>query len=378
MLEGILLVLAVVSSAGLLVFAWGAFAARYEVDSEFRPTVDIIIAARNEEDRIEACLESIARLTYPKHLLHVVVVDDRSTDATSSIVKRYAGRFPWITLLKAMPGTGHLRGKTNAVTQGIEASHGEILLFTDADCEIPASWVENTVKYYTEEQIGLVGGFTSLLGKTPFTEMQAIDWFFLFSAAAGLVRIGFPVTAVGTNLSVRRSAYVSVGGYRTIPFSVTEDYALFHAITRNGSFRARIPREPATLTRSHPCQTWQELYLQKKRWFAGGKGMSPAAIALFAIPYLFNVLLVAGLIIDPPIAVIPFAIKLFADVVLTIPSLKSFHRLALLRSFLFFEAYYFLYVLLYPPIVVLTGAVVWKERGYGGAPEPENTNAPSL
>ncbi len=377
MLEGILLALAVVSSAGLLVFAWGVFAAHYEVDEGFRPTVDIIIAARNEEQRIEACLESITSLTYPKHLLRVVVIDDRSTDTTSSIVTRYAAHYPWISLLRALPETGQLRGKTNAVTQGIEATAGDILLFTDADCEIPAGWVENTVKYYTDERIGLVGGFTSLKGSTPFTEMQAIDWFFLFSAAAGLVRIGFPVTAVGTNLSVRRSAYLSVGGYRTIPFSVTEDYALFNAVTQHGNFRARIPREPATLNASHPCQTWQELYLQKKRWFAGGKGMSPATIALFAIPYLLNLLLVVGLFVDPPIVVIPFLIKLFSDVMLTLPSLKTFRKLALLRSFLFFEAYYFLYVLLYPPIVILTGAVVWKERGYGRSAETEKTNAPS-
>ncbi len=377
MLEAVLLALAVLSTIGILLFAWGSYAARYGIDEGYRPTVDIIIAARNEEQRIAACLESIARLTYPKDILRVVVVDDRSTDATPRIVTQYVSRFPWISLLTAQPETGQLRGKTNAVTQGIEATRGEILLFTDADCEIPSGWVENTVKYYTDDRIGLVGGFTSLKGSTPFLEMQALDWFFLFSAAAGLVRIGFPVTAVGTNLSVRRKAYDAVGGYRRIPFSVTEDYALFNAVTRSGAYRARIPREPATLTVSYPCNTWRELYLQKKRWFAGGKGMSLATIALFAVPYFLNVLLLVGLFVNPSIVVLPLLLKFFADLMLTLPSLVTFRRIVLLRSFLFFELYYLLYVLLYPPIVLMTGAVVWKERGYGGAPHPEKTNAPS-
>ena len=378
MLEGFLLVLALITSAGLLLMAWGAFTAHYDTKITFLPSVDIIIAARNEEQRIEACLESISRLTYPKQLLHVVVVDDRSTDATPSIIAGFASRYPWISLLKATPETGQLRGKTNAVTQGIEATHGEIILFTDADCEIPPGWVENTVKYYNEENVGVVGGFTSLAGRSGFREMQALDWFFLFSAAAGLVRIGFPVTAVGTNLSVRRSAYLSVGGYRTIPFSVTEDYALFHAITHGGIYRARIPREPATLTVSYPCDSWDELYLQKKRWFAGGKGMSLGTIGLFAIPYLLNVVLLVGLVTDPAAIVLPLVMKVVSELLVVFPSLITFRRLSLLRSFLFFEVYFFIYVLVYPPMVLLTDAVIWKERGYGGAPEAENTNAPSV
>lgn len=376
MFEGLTLVLAVITAGGLLLFAWGAFAARFHTDPSFLPTVDIIIAARNEEQRIGACLDSVSRLTYPKHLLRVVVVDDRSTDATPIIVSRYARRYPWIRLLSALPESGHLRGKTNAVTQGIEATDGSIILFTDADCEVPQGWVENSVKYYSDERIGLVGGFTALKGSTPFEEMQALDWFSLFTVAAGSIRIGFPVTAVGNNLSVRRLAYEAVGGYREIPFSVTEDYALFNAVTHAGRYQARIPREERSLIVSHPCRTWRELYRQKKRWFVGGKGMSAGKIALFAVPYFLNLLIAVGLYIDPSAVLIPLAIKVGADLILTLPSLMTFHRLRMLRSFLFFEIYFFLYVLLYPPIVLLTGAVVWKERDFGISPA-ENTNAPS-
>src|SRR5512140_3017140 len=129
MFETILFILTLFYAVPILAFAIAAYASRYPARAGFLPTVDIIIAARNEEQRIGACLESVARLTYPKDRLKVVVVDDRSSDATDEIVRSYSAKYPWITLLTAQPPAGHLQGKTNAVTQGIEATDGEFILF---------------------------------------------------------------------------------------------------------------------------------------------------------------------------------------------------------------------------------------------------------
>lgn len=106
--------------------------------------------------------------------------------------------------------------------------------------------------------------------------------------------------------------------------------------------------------------------------------MSLGTIGLFAIPYLLNVVLLVGLVTDPAAIVLPLVMKVVSELLVVFPSLITFRRLSLLRSFLFFEVYFFIYVLVYPPMVLLTDAVIWKERGYGGAPEAENTNAPSV
>ncbi len=367
MFETILFILALFYAFQILAFAVAAFAARYPHRSGFLPTVDVIIAARNEEQRIRACLDSIARLSYPKDRLRVVVVNDRSTDGTEAIVREYSMRHPWITVLTAAPASGHLQGKTNAVTQGIEATEGEFILFTDADCEVPADWVQQTVQYYADDAIGIVAGFTSLSGRRIFERMQALDWFVLFSAAAATIRLGFPVTAVGTNLSVRRRAYEKVGGYRKIPFSVTEDYALVHAVTGTGGFKARFPLNPGALVVSHPCADWRELYRQKKRWFAGGKGMDIRNLAVFAIDYALNAALFVGLFVSPASLLLPLALKLGADLLMTIPSLSAFRRWDALAAYPLFAVYYFVYILLFPPVVVITGGVVWKEREFSRA-----------
>jgi cellulose synthase/poly-beta-1,6-N-acetylglucosamine synthase-like glycosyltransferase len=365
MLNDILFIVAILYSIMLLLFAAAALRAQYSAHATRRPRVSIIIAARNEEGNLPRCLDAICSLSYPRELLEVIVVDDHSTDSTRAIINRYAERYSNLRLLEAERGTGTLQGKANAVSQGIDVSRGEIVLFTDADCLVPPRWVEETVKYYTSDNVGIVAGFTSLEGSGWFAQIQAIDWFSLFSAAAGLVRLRFPTTAVGTNLSVRRSAYEAVGGYRSIPFSVTEDYALFHAVTGQTAYRAVFPLDAKTLVRSKPCVTWRELYRQKKRWFLGGRGMEARQILIFGIPYLLNVLfLVAPLGGLSSVFWWSAGLKVFSDFLMTLPSLLTFHRSSLLRSFLLYEIYFYVYVLIFPVIVIVGKPVIWKERSF--------------
>ncbi len=369
MLLDILICFAILNTLQVLLYAAAAWKAHYRFDRSRLPSVSIIIAARNEEKNIARCLDSMVRLSYPQHLLEIVVVDDRSMDNTRAIVDRYTRVCPQISVVTTSPEEGNLRGKTNAVTHGIEASTGEIIMFTDADCTVPERWVEETVKYYANPEVGIVAGFTSLERRNWFGAMQAIDWFVLFSVAAAMIRLRFPVTAVGNNLSVRRSAYDAVGGYRTIPFNVTEDYALFHAITTGTHHVARLPMDPATVVRSQACATWKDLYGQKKRWFTGGRDMEFKHFLVFSLSYITNLLILfAILLTGSAVAWAALGVKALGDLVLVIPSLKAFRLWPLLLYFPIFELYYFLYVLIFPPLVLMGRTVVWKERSFRDAP----------
>jgi cellulose synthase/poly-beta-1,6-N-acetylglucosamine synthase-like glycosyltransferase len=366
MFAELLLFIAILYTIQIGIFAFGAHKAPYQSDPLYRPTVSVIIAARNEEQNIRACLDSISRLTYPKELLEVVVVNDRSTDATELVIREFAQNFSFIKLHNAVEDpSGILKGKTNAVAQGADVTHGDIMLFTDADCIVPDRWIEETVKYYAEGNIGLVAGFTSLRARTTFEGIQALDWFILFSIAAATIRLHFPVTAVGNNLSVRRKAYDAVGGYRKIPFSVTEDYALFHAVMSLGTYKARFPVDRATLVQSLPCEDWKSLYHQKKRWFTGGADMDLKSIALFATGFLFKALLLVTLFLGGIVPMfLPLLLKFIVDLLLIRPALVTFGRLSLLWYFVPFEIYYIIYVVIFPPLVLLSRTVDWKERRF--------------
>jgi 1,2-diacylglycerol 3-beta-glucosyltransferase len=364
MLIEVLVILTIAYGCLIFTFAVAAAASVYPAEDRHRPTVSIIVAARNEEKHIVGCIASLLNLTYPRDLLEIIIVDDRSTDATGALCARFTSENRHLRILSALPGSGHLRGKTNAVAQGIQASRGEVILFTDADCRVPRGWVEGTVRHYADPTVGVVAGFTFLRGSGWFARMQALDWFVLFSAAAATTRMRFPTTAVGTNLSVSRKAYDDIGGYEKIPFSVTEDYALFHAVTGAG-YRARIPMDPATLVESVPCESPRQLYDQKKRWFTGGRAMDIKSLMVFAVPYAFNLILLLGLVFLPgPTSLYALAVKLLVDFLLTLPAVIRFKRYELIPSFPLYVIYYWLYVLIYPPLVIPGGEVIWKERSF--------------
>lgn len=327
----------------------------------FRPAVSIIIAARNEEAALPGCLDALSRLRYPSGLLEIIVVNDGSTDRTESILQAAMQRIPHLRTVRAGQD-GALQGKVNALAAGIEVSTGAILLFTDADCRVPPGWVEETVRWYSSERVGLVAGFTVLEGSSLFARLQALDWLVLFSLASAAVRLRFPITAVGNNLSVRRTAYDAVGGYTGIPFSVTEDYALFRAVTGAG-WTVRFPLHPPACVRSTPCTDVRQVYGQKKRWYLGGTGMTGMRRVLFAVAYLFFLTLVvsacsgnwAG-------AALALAAKAASDVLLVLPALGAFRRRPLLWLFPLYEPYVLAATIVFPPLVLLHPRVEWKRR----------------
>src|SRR5215207_5018220 len=93
--------------------------------------VTVVIPARNESRTIETVVRSILASTY--HPFELVVVDDRSTDDTASIVERLAAGDARLRLVRGEPLPDGWYGKPWACVQGARAGTGELLLFTDAD-----------------------------------------------------------------------------------------------------------------------------------------------------------------------------------------------------------------------------------------------------
>src|SRR5579864_8629215 len=95
------------------------------VPASKRPSVSVIVPARNEEASLRACLESlVAQLGIE---FEIIVVDDGSTDRTHAI----AESFPEVRVIEPGPLPPGWTGKNNAVTAGARSAHGQWLLFTD-------------------------------------------------------------------------------------------------------------------------------------------------------------------------------------------------------------------------------------------------------
>lgn len=132
--------------------------------SAFLPSVSVVVAARNAEQTIAECLDSLVALRYPRDRLELVVVDNGSRDRTRTIVEAYSGS---VTLLDESK-----RGPAPPRNTGIRAGQGDVVALTDADCTVDPGWLEELVAPLADPAIGLAGG--TILARRPATPIELL------------------------------------------------------------------------------------------------------------------------------------------------------------------------------------------------------------
>ena len=122
--------------------------------------VTVVVPAKNEQDHIESCLDSILAQTYRN--LEVLVVDGASTDRTAEIVLAYAGRDPRVHLLENPRGIIPV-----ALNIALAAAQGRWLVRVDSHAAVPPDYVELAVDHLRTGRWGGVGGRKDGVGRTP-------------------------------------------------------------------------------------------------------------------------------------------------------------------------------------------------------------------
>jgi len=331
------------------------------------PSISVLIALRNEEESLEACVYSLQELDYPAEKLEVVLINDRSTDRTGQLIEAFKMQFLNIKTLQIKNAIPGLSGKANAIAQGFDLAENELILITDGDCVVPPSWAKTHASYY-ETGVGMVGGFTLLSSKgenTPiFERIQSLDWAYLLSIGTGAIGFGRPLSVLGNNLSFRREAYESVGGYRNMGFTIIEDFALMKTLLLKSDWRVRYPIDPKMLVTSLPMPTFAKFYEQRKRWSAGGKEVGAYGKFLMTTSWLTHLLVVTGLLLGSSHAFACLLLVLSADYFLLRSTTKKVARKDLMRVFPAWEAFYFFYTTVFSPVLLFPTTVSWKNINY--------------
>ena len=138
----------------LLITKLPAFRKRPAVEEHANwPTVDVLVAAYNEELVIGKKIENCLNADYPEGLLQVWIVSDGSTDDTDVIARRYEKEHKNVHVL-VFPRAG----KANAINTAVPCLNSDLIVFSDANVEFPPQAVKNMIEHFTDESVGCVCG----------------------------------------------------------------------------------------------------------------------------------------------------------------------------------------------------------------------------
>jgi len=234
------------------------------------PSVDVVVAARDEEARLPSTLAALRALEYPG-ALRVIVVDDRSRDGTAALVRAARARDPRLTLVQVTRTPSRMAPKVHAVARGVSAGRGEIVLTTDADCIVRPGWARAMVAPFADPRV--VWTLGSVTTRAPaeargFRErFEAIDWLSLMLVARSLARLGWTLASSANAQAYRRAAFEAAGGFGPAGHAPSGDEDLLaQRLGRLPGARSVFVDDPEARVLTAPMPSWRRLVGQRRRW----------------------------------------------------------------------------------------------------------------
>jgi glycosyltransferase involved in cell wall biosynthesis len=190
----------------------------------------VIIPARNEEDCLGACLQSLVAQSDDVFQLgqdwELIVVDDHSMDRTAEIARSFEG----VTVLPASKLEKSWTGKANAIWTAARKARGRWLLFTDADTIHEAGDLRRAIHEATKHKAGMLS-YSPRQIVAGFWQRTLMPLVFCELAVAyPPAKVSDPnqriAAANGQFLLVEREAYRRIGGHPAVADKVLEDVEL--------------------------------------------------------------------------------------------------------------------------------------------------------
>ncbi len=312
--------------------------------------ISIIIPARNEEENIGALLESIREQTYPGHLYDVIVVDDHSEDKTAEIVKK----FPFAKLIQ--PKFENINSyKKKAIESGIAVAAGELIVTTDADCEVPPNWLKTIAAFKVEKKAVFIAAPVLIENNRSLLQIfQTLDFLVLQGITAAAVHAKTHNMCNGANLAYERNAFLKADGFSGIDTIASGDDMLLMdkiASLYPDKYFYLLSREAIVTTNA--AKSWKDFFSQRIRWASKATHYKDlkifsALLLVYCFNLLFLILLVIGFL-EPGFWIVLAAslgIKTIIELLFIYPVAKFYNKTKLLNYFIFFQPLHILYTII--------------------------------
>jgi len=295
--------------------------------------IAVIIPARNEEEKIASCLQSILANGYPKDFYEIIVVDDHSTDSTVEIVSR----FP----VKIIRLSDHISTKINsykkkAIECAISNTDAEIVICTDADTICTPHWIQTIVSFMKQNNsvfVSMPVRYNN--GNSALALFQELDFMTLQGITGAAVYNQMHSMSNGANLAYLRSAYLEVGGFDGIQeIASGDDMLLMEKMAKHFPGRLHYIKSKKLIVRTDPMLTLKTFLQQRVRWASKSVYYPDVKIkAVLLLVFTFNGLLLSipflCIFYNPIIQVSSFSCSLFCGwgIVLILKSLVEWYFL---------------------------------------------------
>ena len=210
------------------------------------PRVSVLVPAKDEQERIEACVSSVLSQDYPN--FDVVVIDDRSGDETGRILDRVAANDPRVRVVHVRPGELPYGwgGKSHALHRGVELARrhdSAWLLFVDADVRLEPDALSSALAVAAKRDFDMVSLLPRFVGRGFWEELlqplAGAATGAMFAIALTNANHNRTAFANGQFMLVRREPYENTGGHEAIKGTLSEDTAIAQSLKRAG-YRPRL------------------------------------------------------------------------------------------------------------------------------------------
>jgi glycosyltransferase involved in cell wall biosynthesis len=200
------------------------------------PRVSLIVAACNEQRNIAAALDSLLAQDYPDY--EIIVVDDRSSDATPAIITDRASRDARMKVMRIDELPAGWLGKNHALDSGACLATGEFLIFADADVVMRSGAIRRAVAHAVAARRDHIALAPAVIAPSPALGMVIGVFTLFFSLYARAWNASNPDSrcfiGIGAFNLVRADTYRALGGHRRIAMRPDDDIRLGEIIKKAG------------------------------------------------------------------------------------------------------------------------------------------------
>ena len=229
------------------------------------PSLDVVVAARDEESVVNRLVERLTSLRYPAERLTTWVIDDGSLDRTPELLDAMAARHPHLNVIHRQRNAGG--GKSGALNAALARLKGEWLLVLDADAQLQDDLLERLVPF------ALDGGWSAVqlrkavvdADRNWLTRSQAMEMALDAVIQTGRLRSGGVVELRGNGQLIRRSVLEASGGFNEE--TVTDDLDLSFRLLTHGALVGILWDPPV---QEEAVSGLHALWKQRQRWAEGG------------------------------------------------------------------------------------------------------------